>query len=80
MSVDSKGGDHHGGPPSPGKIFGYFLAIGVGLIVLSMGAQGLFEMSRSISMSMDMLTKPILIVLVVLGLFGVFSSDKKGEG
>ncbi|MCF7843296.1 hypothetical protein K9M47_00175 [Candidatus Gracilibacteria bacterium] len=67
------------GPPSPGKLFAYFVVVGIGLVILRMGAESLFEMSRSISMSFDMLTKPILVIIVILGLLGMFSSDK-GSG
>lgn len=65
-----------GGFPSPGKIFAYCLAFGVGFIVLSVGAPGFFDICRSISMGVDMLTKPILTLVVIGGIAGMIFAKK----
>ena len=64
----------------PGKLFAYCAAVGVGFILLSMAAQPIYELARSVAMSFDILTKPILTMVVIGGIAGMVFSGKKGGG
>lgn len=76
----SEHSEHKKEPPSPGKVFAYLAAVGIGLVILAVGAESLYNMSRSISMSFDLLTKPILIIVVLVAVFNAYSASKEGKG
>lgn len=88
---DAKGGDHgkKGFTMTPGTLFAFMVAVGIGLMILGIGLDSFFShssfggwfynISRNIAMGVDSMTRPILLVLIVVGIIVMLLTAKKKD-